>query len=165
MRKWWDEAHAMSLDNPADRSFVVEDLQNNGKIVAFSRWQVPQQDGNQERGWPEMDPSQFDMEIVGAFFGGMEENRRELMGSRPHWCEYLFVDAVWIAGADIDPTPQSWSFSVPCQSTRSRVWPARRSAGAPIRPTAKISRPIWMPARKDSRSTSRITTFSMARTF
>ena len=85
MRKWWSEAWQLGLDNPTDRTFVVEDTDNQNKLVAFSRWMVPQQDGNQERPWPEMSESEWDMEIVENFFGGMEENRRELMGARPHW--------------------------------------------------------------------------------
>ena len=47
---------------------------------------VPQADGNQDRQWPELTDDLFDMELAGAFFGGMEQNQRELMGNRPHWC-------------------------------------------------------------------------------
>ena len=93
----------MGLDNPTDRTFVAEDKEDGNKIVAFSRWMVPQQDGkwsrkiisdsvdiyiwtgNIERIWPELSPDEWDMELVEAFFGGMEVNRHELMGSRPHW--------------------------------------------------------------------------------
>jgi GNAT superfamily N-acetyltransferase len=78
----------MGLDNPTDRTFVVEDTQKDNKIVAWSRWMVPQDDGNLERKWPELNPDEYDMDVLGAFFGGMEENRLELMGQRPHWCEY-----------------------------------------------------------------------------
>ncbi|KAH9825464.1 acyl-CoA N-acyltransferase [Teratosphaeria destructans] len=84
-RKWWDEAWMMGLQNPTDVSFVVEDTQKSNKIVAFSRWVLPQWDGNLERKWPEMDPKDWDMEIVDRFFGGMEENRHEMMQKRPHW--------------------------------------------------------------------------------
>ena len=86
MRQWWAGAFAMGLENPTDRNFVIEDTQNNGRIAAFSRWMVPQQDGNQERKWPEMTAEHFDMEVLRAFFGGMEENREELLEKRPHWC-------------------------------------------------------------------------------
>ena len=79
----------MGLENSTDRSFVVEDTENKNKIVAFSRWMVPQEDGNLERKWPDMSPSDWDMEIVEAFFGGMEANRAELMGSRPHYSQLL----------------------------------------------------------------------------
>ena len=77
----------MGIDNPTDRSFVVEDTQKGNKIVAWSRWMVPQHDGNLERKWPEPNADAYDMEVCGAFFGGMEENRLELMGTRPHWCK------------------------------------------------------------------------------
>lgn len=84
-RRWWDESWKVSHENPTDRQFVVEDLQNDKKIVAFSRWMLPQDDGNQERKWPDMREEDWDMDLVGAFFGGMEENRKEMMGERRHW--------------------------------------------------------------------------------
>ncbi len=85
MRKWWHEAWLMGLNNPTDRTFVVEDTENDNRIVAFSRWMVPQQDGNQERIWPSLDQGPADMEVAGSFFGGMEESRHKAMGSKPHW--------------------------------------------------------------------------------
>lgn len=30
----------MGIDNPTDRSFVVEDTEQGNRIVAFSRWMV-----------------------------------------------------------------------------------------------------------------------------
>ncbi|KAK4498057.1 hypothetical protein PRZ48_010713 [Zasmidium cellare] len=91
---WWDESWALSHANPTDRQFVVEDLENNKEIVAFSRWMLPQDDGNQERKWPELKEEDWDMPLMGAFFGGMEENRKEIMGERKHWmCELLGTHA------------------------------------------------------------------------
>lgn len=81
----------MGLDNPTDQTFVVEDSESNNEIVAFSRWMVPQQDGSIERPWPEPKPEDWDMELADAFFGGMEENHKELMGKRPHWSMSLFL--------------------------------------------------------------------------
>lgn len=46
-----------------------EDSTAEKKLVAFSRWVVPQSDGNLERLWPDLS-SDFDMEISEAFFGG-----------------------------------------------------------------------------------------------
>lgn len=92
-RKWWSEGWTISLENPTDRNFVVEDTQANNRIVAFSRWIVPQDDGNKERKWPDspMEPQDEEhQEVGGAFFGGMEENRAELMGNRPHWCTWTY---------------------------------------------------------------------------
>lgn len=86
MRKWWNDAWTMGLENPTDRTFVAVDTENGSKIVGFSRWMIPQDDGNQERKWPDMAPSDgWDMEIVENFFGGMEENRKEMMGQSSHW--------------------------------------------------------------------------------
>jgi hypothetical protein len=87
-RKWLNEAWTIGIDNPTDRTFVVEDTQNGNKIVAWSRWMLPQSDGNQERKWPDVNPDDYDMDVLGAFFGGMEENRAVLMEKRPHWCEF-----------------------------------------------------------------------------
>ena len=39
-RQWWQDAWAIGLENPTDRSFVVEDTENGNTIVAFSRWMV-----------------------------------------------------------------------------------------------------------------------------
>lgn len=62
---------------------------------------IPQEDGNQERKvsepsqqciavsdtnqWAEIKEDEWDMEVASAFFGGMEGNRHEVMGTRPHW--------------------------------------------------------------------------------
>ncbi|KAK4991847.1 hypothetical protein LTR50_001466 [Elasticomyces elasticus] len=90
--RWWQECSRLSIEEDyAARNFVVidkgarpEDGDGEGKAVAFSRWIVPQRDGNLEKVWPAL-PDHFDMELCGQFFGGMGENRKELMGSRPHW--------------------------------------------------------------------------------
>ena len=60
----------LPVDNPTDRSFVVEDTEKGNRVVAFSRWMAPQQDGNLERKWPEVKEDEWDMEVAGAFFGG-----------------------------------------------------------------------------------------------
>lgn len=39
-RKWWEENALLSIENPTDRNFVVEDTERGNKIVAFSRWMV-----------------------------------------------------------------------------------------------------------------------------
>jgi len=85
-RQWWHESWVMSLENPQDRSFVAEDTSRENKIVAFSRWMVPQSDGSAERPWPPLREDAWDMDLMGAFFGGMDANHEELMHGRPHWC-------------------------------------------------------------------------------
>ena len=82
-------AWALGLDNSTDRSFVVADTEKDNKIVAFSRWMVPQQDGNRERKWPDLKEEDWDMEVAGAFFGGMEVSRETLMEKRPHWSKVV----------------------------------------------------------------------------
>lgn len=57
---------------------------SDGRLVAFTRWRVPQADGNLEQKWPEL-PGELDMEVMDGFFGGMAMNHEELMGNRPHW--------------------------------------------------------------------------------
>ncbi|EMC95807.1 hypothetical protein BAUCODRAFT_24807 [Baudoinia panamericana UAMH 10762] len=93
-RKWWDDSWTMGIQNPTDRSFVVEDTDKSNRIVAFSRWMIPQADGKLDRLWPEL-PGEWDQGVAGAFFGGMEENRVELMGKRPHWCRAYHIFKHW----------------------------------------------------------------------
>lgn len=82
----------MGIENPTIRTFVVEDTQNDNKIAAWCRWQVPQEDGNQEIEWPDPEGKFPDMEVIGSFFGGMEEARHEDMGKKPHWCKYSTLE-------------------------------------------------------------------------
>jgi len=79
----------MGLENPISRTRVAIDTQKDNKVVAFSRWLTPQADGNLETKWPEFKEDDWDMNLVEKFFGGMEENRHLLMGSRPHWCKEI----------------------------------------------------------------------------
>lgn len=58
---------------------------HDGRLVAFTRWRVPQADGNLDEGWPDLAEEKLDMEVMGAFFEGMEVNHSAMMGSRPHW--------------------------------------------------------------------------------
>lgn len=82
---WWVAAWKIGIEqDPTTRTFVVEDTSCDGKLVAYSRWVVPQHDGNLQRLWPEI-PPQFDQEICKALFEGVHGNRKELMGTRPHW--------------------------------------------------------------------------------
>ncbi|KAK5124551.1 hypothetical protein LTR85_001768 [Meristemomyces frigidus] len=72
-RKWWDDSWLMGIENPTDRSFVVEDTERGNKIVAFSRWMIPQLDGNLERKWAAMAEDEWDMDIADCFFGAVLE--------------------------------------------------------------------------------------------
>ena len=77
-------------DDHSMRTYVATDEDKGGKIVGFMRWQVPQGDGKLEEMWPDL-PRKSDMDVLGPFFGGMEKNRHDLMGKRPHWCEYQSI--------------------------------------------------------------------------
>lgn len=69
-RAWWSKAWKMGIEeDPSTRTFVVADTSLNNKLVAFSRWVVPQSDGNLERLWPDLNED-YDPEISAAFFGG-----------------------------------------------------------------------------------------------
>ena len=85
-RRWWNKAWELGIESPSDRTFVVEDRENDNKILAFSRWQVPQEDGNLERRWPELNSDEWDVEVAKDFFEGTEANRKAMMDGRPHWC-------------------------------------------------------------------------------
>ena len=78
----------MGLDNMTDRTFVVEDTEKRSRVVAFSRWAMPQEDGNIDRSpsWPVLTENVCpDMDVANAFFSGMEASRHEVMGKRPHY--------------------------------------------------------------------------------
>jgi len=87
-RKWFDEFWATGIraGPKVVRTFVAEDLANDNKIVAFSRWHVPQADGNQDVPFPPF-PDEWDPEITEALWGGMARSRLRVMGKRPHWSE------------------------------------------------------------------------------
>lgn len=83
-RKWWEDSWRMGIeDDDTAIAFIVEE-EATGKPAAFSRWILPQKDGNLHRMWPDL-PEHWDGEVSEAFFGGMDVNREQLMGKRPHW--------------------------------------------------------------------------------
>ncbi|KAI0441942.1 hypothetical protein F4803DRAFT_391674 [Xylaria telfairii] len=93
-RKWFDELWTMGIMAGPDvmRTFVVEDLSQGNKLVAFSRWHVPQADGNQDIPMPPV-PAHWDPEITEALWGGMAQNRARIMGQKPHWmAEFIAID-------------------------------------------------------------------------
>ncbi|KAK6538248.1 hypothetical protein TWF694_011127 [Orbilia ellipsospora] len=89
-RKWWDDVWAMGLEaGPTPVvTFVVEDCSRRNKLVAFSRWNVPQFEKSLE---PSSDyymppfPEEWDPELTEAFWGGMSKNKTSIMGDKPHW--------------------------------------------------------------------------------
>ncbi|RYO85836.1 hypothetical protein DL766_005801 [Monosporascus sp. MC13-8B] len=92
--QWWNDVWTMGIKaGPAVlKTFVVEDLSRAGRLVAFSRWHLPQADGSQNIPLPEY-PPEWDPELTEALWGGMPKNRADVMGQRPHWMlEFLGVD-------------------------------------------------------------------------
>lgn len=61
---------------------------SDGRVAAFCRWRLPQEPDELDELWPELPESGLDMDVMGAFFGGMHHNRSELMKGQPHWCKY-----------------------------------------------------------------------------
>ena len=63
----------------------------DGRVAAFTRWRIPQPDGNRDEMWPEMpQDAAIDQIAMGAFFSGMVGNRAQLMAEKPHWCKSTF---------------------------------------------------------------------------
>ncbi|KAI1282721.1 acyl-CoA N-acyltransferase [Xylaria sp. FL0933] len=96
-RKWFNELWAMGIKAGPGvmRTFVVESLSQGNKLVAFSRWHVPQADGNQDIPMPPV-PVHWDSEITDGLWGGMARSRARIMGKEPHWmAEFIAVDQAY----------------------------------------------------------------------
>ncbi|KAK6516283.1 hypothetical protein TWF506_006192 [Arthrobotrys conoides] len=96
-RKWLDDTWIMGIRAGPNifRTFVIEDLSQNKKVVAFQRWHVPQADGNQNVSLPNY-PSEWDPELTDALWNGMAKARAEVMGGRTHWMgEFTAVDRAY----------------------------------------------------------------------
>ncbi|KAF3921317.1 hypothetical protein ABW21_db0208797 [Orbilia brochopaga] len=85
-RRWLEDmwANGISAGPTKVLTHVVEDLQKDRKLIAYTRFSPPQQDGSQDLPMPSW-PAEWDYEVSEAFWGGMERNRRDIMGKRPHW--------------------------------------------------------------------------------
>ncbi|KAJ3577643.1 hypothetical protein NPX13_g2923 [Xylaria arbuscula] len=96
-RQWFNEAWTMGIQAGPSvmRTFVVESLSEGNKLVAFSRWHVPQVDGNQDIPMPPI-PEHWDAEITDSLWGGMARSRERVMGKEPHWMgEFIAVDQAY----------------------------------------------------------------------
>lgn len=91
IRAWLEEIFMIGIKAGPSvfRTFVVEDVNMNHKLVAFCRIHVPQPDGNQEIPMPEF-PDGYDPKIADGLWGGMERNRASIMGRQLHWSESNF---------------------------------------------------------------------------
>ncbi|KAK6544730.1 hypothetical protein TWF694_001415 [Orbilia ellipsospora] len=93
-RQWWDDVWVMGIEaGPTKiKTFVVEDLENDKKLVAFTRINVPQADGSVTGYFMPDYPSTWDPRLVEEFWHGMEKARKEVMGQKPHWSGFIGVD-------------------------------------------------------------------------
>ncbi|CAH0024884.1 unnamed protein product [Clonostachys rhizophaga] len=97
VRAWLEEIFVIGIKAGPSvfRTFVVEDVNMNHKLVAFCRIHVPQPDGSQEIPMPEF-PDGYDPKIADGLWGGMERNRASIMGRQLHWMgEFLGVDPLY----------------------------------------------------------------------
>ncbi|KAK6517673.1 hypothetical protein TWF506_004855 [Arthrobotrys conoides] len=89
---WWNKVWTVgiSLSPHAIQTYVV--IHNPTKqIVAFSRWQLPNQHGAQNTYLPDF-PPEWDAGLTEALWGGVSKTRAEVMGNRPHWMgEFLAI--------------------------------------------------------------------------
>ncbi|KAF3927952.1 hypothetical protein ABW20_dc0108665 [Dactylellina cionopaga] len=85
-RQWLNDVWTIGIraGPSAVKTFVVEELSQDKKLMAFLRLHVPQADGNQNIPLPDF-PREWDAELTEALWVGMSKNRAEIMGDRPHW--------------------------------------------------------------------------------
>ncbi|KAK7962399.1 uncharacterized protein PG986_003224 [Apiospora aurea] len=101
-RRWWNDTWAVGFQAGPDvlRTFVVEDLARDNRLVALARWNVPQEEGRQDIPLPDF-PAEWDAEVTETLWGGMARNRREVMGQRPHWSEFVASLLLYIDGSGV----------------------------------------------------------------
>ncbi|KAJ6260175.1 hypothetical protein Dda_4398 [Drechslerella dactyloides] len=96
-RKWWNDNWAMGIKAGPEviMTFVVEDLAENNKIVAFMRWHVPQANKSRDIPMPEF-PPEWDASLTEALWGVNDQARAELMGRKAHWMgEFVGVNPLY----------------------------------------------------------------------
>lgn len=78
-RTWWADVWRLGIEkDPTTRSFIAFDASkkttelSEGTPAAFARWVIPQKDGSCERLWPKLPEDDWDMDVMGAFFGGTD---------------------------------------------------------------------------------------------
>lgn len=102
---------------PGSHWFKTVDLAT-GEMVGFVKWQEPRWDGVEvEIGLPEW-PAEADRRVCDETFGEWGRRRRELMGGRGHWCEFLvtsfsfFPWPCWVEEWQFGPLDFSFCFSL-----------------------------------------------------
>ncbi|KAJ6260173.1 hypothetical protein Dda_4396 [Drechslerella dactyloides] len=86
-RRWWDGVWAMGIEAGPTKiaTAVVEDLENDKRLVAMGRLNVAQADGSQADYFMPEYPTTWDPQLTENFWGAMAKARKEIMGNRPHW--------------------------------------------------------------------------------
>jgi hypothetical protein len=90
---YWTAQFTSFINNPHKTVLKVIDSAD-GSIVAFAVWQLPVQSSpddvhlkhSHSHSGEHHYPASCDRELCAAFFGGMEEMKKRIMGARPHYC-------------------------------------------------------------------------------
>jgi len=86
--EWWGTVHKIAIKDPGIRLLKVVDSALDDEIIALCRWRVPGMFGKDAGLWLEVPlTSDHDEELCLAFIKPMGEQRKELMGDRPHYCK------------------------------------------------------------------------------
>ncbi|KAF3288908.1 hypothetical protein TWF132_007783 [Orbilia oligospora] len=89
---WWNKVWTLgiSLSPHLIQTYIVTHKPTK-QIVAFSRWQLPNQHGAQNTYLPDF-PPEWDAGLTEALWSGISKTRAEAMGDRPHWMgEFLAI--------------------------------------------------------------------------
>ena len=106
VRKWWIDTNEEAIKTEPLARFlkIVNDKE---EIMAWAKWNVPAQvgkevsrDGDGSDDLPSW-PQDADKELCNEFFGMLTRKKKELMGSRPHFCK---------------PYLSAKSYDLPCHS-------------------------------------------------
>jgi len=129
-------------------------LVTDGRIVGYTRWRVPQADGNIDDKWPDLPQGEgIDMNILGPFFEGMHNNREELMGRNPHWCkqiQYSYLTPIPFNTEHPISLPTTTHLTLTLCSPRT----PRHSNSLPIPRYRPLFRPMGLRPRRQRRSRS-----------
>jgi hypothetical protein len=89
-RAWLEDYHRASLQSPDQHYLkIVTDTAPTSPLVAFVKW-----DFNTTTPGHHFPPRHvdFDQDFCDTFFGGLDQARRTIMGARPHYCMFLYLN-------------------------------------------------------------------------
>ncbi|KAF3205916.1 hypothetical protein TWF679_009097 [Orbilia oligospora] len=89
---WWNKVWTLGISfSPHLIQTYVVTHNPTTRIVAFSRWQLPNQHSAQNTYLPDF-PPEWDACLTEALWGGISKTKAEAMGNRPHWMgEFLAI--------------------------------------------------------------------------